>query len=110
MSPRVRVLYIADRKWYNDRTESHDTHWQEDSWHEKVRFRANTSGDIRHKETRTTKHPFERIVLDGLTLNFPFRTHISRYFHGDRLSPAAFEGRSHRSYDSGFCTIGHFPR
>jgi hypothetical protein len=31
-------------------------------------------GDVAHKEIRPTKHPFERIALKGLTMDFPYST------------------------------------
>jgi hypothetical protein len=70
----AHVLYFADENVYPSIDENRDIYWHEDSWHEKVIFQANNSGDIVHKEIRPTKHPFERIALKGLTINFPYST------------------------------------
>jgi hypothetical protein len=63
------------------------------------------------------KHSFERIALEGLTINFPYSTQpnsssyeFRKFWYSIEFSLTAFEGRFPRSYDSGLCMIDHFPR
>jgi hypothetical protein len=104
----AHVLEFADDNVYG--------FFPETGWHRKVRFRANASGDIVHKENRPTKHPFERIALEGLIIDFPYSTQpeyptdeSQKLFRSCEFSLAAFEGRSRRSYDYGLCMIDSFP-